>query len=127
MNIKTDFRNPTISEMKLFERLFDEEFPGRAELKGMLPLMQVRTIDNLGGLKLLSTAKTRAPVIKRIPVEAEAKDVDGVMIHVLLHTKDGQPDELEIYREDGGQLKRLPAPENFQLIILPPAPDNCPM
>jgi hypothetical protein len=33
----------------------------------------------------------KAPVVKRVPVEAEGKDEDGSIIHMLLHVDDGKP------------------------------------
>jgi len=39
-----------------------------------------------------------------------------------LHVKDGQPAELEIFKDDGSPVKRMPSPSAFELIVLPPAP-----
>jgi hypothetical protein len=63
-------------------------------------------------------------VVKRIPVEAEGKDEDGVVIHMLLRVVDGRPIELEFFREDGATIKRMPAPSGFELIVLPPMPQK---
>jgi hypothetical protein len=60
----------------------------------------------------------RAEVVRRIPVEAEFDDQDGVGVHVLLHVLDGYLNELEIYREDSSPLQREPDPEDFRLIVL---------
>ena len=40
----------------------------------------------------------RATVLRRIPIEAEADDLDGMTIHVLLHVINGCIDELELYQ-----------------------------
>lgn len=48
-------------------------------------------MDEDGGLEI-SPAEESLPatVVYRKPVEAEAEDVDGVLIHVLLHVVDGR-------------------------------------
>jgi hypothetical protein len=39
--------------------------------------------------------------MKKVPVEAEGKDEDGAMIHMLLHVNNAEkPVELEFFRED---------------------------
>jgi hypothetical protein len=82
----------------------------------------VRTLDEEGGLEIESQVEGKAPVLKRIPVEAEAKDADGFTIHALLHVVDGRPVELEIYKDNGSKVKRTPAPSEFELVVLPIAP-----
>jgi hypothetical protein len=88
----------------------------------MIEQVEVKTIDELGGLEIQSHASGKAPVAKRIPVEAEAEDEDGYLIHALLHVVDGRPTELEIFKDDGSCVRRMPAPSAFELIVLPPAP-----
>ncbi len=97
MNPQAQFRKPTKEEQTLLQRLLEAEFPGKEQLAPMVQDMLVRPIDEAGSLELRTQANTRATVIKRIPVEAEAKDKDGVTIHVLLHVVDGRPIELEIF------------------------------
>jgi len=46
----------------------------------------------------------KAKVKRRIPAEAEFRDTDGVLIHILLHVIDGKVNELEIYKEDGSPI-----------------------
>jgi hypothetical protein len=103
--------------------LLEAEFPGRDELAPMLRLVLVRTIDEDGGLELQSQIEGKAPVVKRVPVEAEARDEDGFTIHALLHVVDGRPIELEIYK-DGGSVKQMPSASAFELIVLPPMPEK---
>jgi hypothetical protein len=118
------FRTPTFSEQALLERLVEADFPGREDLLRMIQDLQVKTIDDEGSLELQSRSSERASVVKRIPVEAEAGDEDGITIHVLLHVKDGQPAELEIFKDDGSSVKRMPSPGAFELIVLPPVPNE---
>lgn len=117
-----DFRQPTSQEEALLKRLLEANFPGRDELVQLLRDFQVRVIDDEGSLELRSQSAAIAPVVKRIPVEAEAKDRDGVDIHLLLHVVNGRPTELEIFKDDGSPVKQMPAPSAFELIVLPPVP-----
>ena len=123
-NVESDFRKPTGEERSLLERLLEAEFPGKDELAPMVRNPLVRTIDKNGGLELRSQIEGKSPVVKRVPVEAEAKDEDGVLIHILLHVVDGKPVELEIFREDGATIRRMPYPSALELIVLPPMPDK---
>ena len=118
------FRDPTPLERSLLARLLQADFPGKEELRFLLRDALVRTIDEDGGLEIKAVAEGTALVIKKIPVEAEAKDDDGTVVHALLHVHDGRPSELELYREDGAQIARIPPASAFELIVLPPAPDD---
>lgn len=119
---ESGFRKPTDTERSLLERLLEAEFPGRDELALMIHSILVRTIDEDGGLELQSQVEGEAHVVQRVPVEAEGKDEDGMVIHMLLHVVHGRPVELEFFREDGATVRRIPAPSSLQLIVLPPMP-----
>lgn len=123
MEPETKFRKPTDAERALLNRLLEAQFPGRDELLPMIRDIVVRTLYDDGGLELRSQAEGKAPVVKRIPVEAEAIDEDGLTVHVLLHVVDGTPIELEIYK-DGGAVKQMPPASAFELIVLPPMPQK---
>ena len=122
MTVETEFREPTMREQALLNRLLDAEFPGKKELAPLLGQVLVKTIDEDGGLELQSQVEGKAPVVQRVPVEAEAKDEDGVVIHMLLHVVEGRPVELEFFREDTASIKMMPPPSDFELVVLPPMP-----
>ena len=122
--MEEDFRLPTNSERLMLDRLLEADFPGKAELAVLLQAIFVRTIDDDGGLEIQTQVDGRARVQKRVPVEAEAKDRDGVVIHVLLHVVEGRPVELEFFREDAATVKLIPPPAEFELIVLPAASRN---
>jgi hypothetical protein len=124
MTVETKFRKPTEGELALLNRLLEAEFPGRNELASLLRLVLVKTIDKDGGLELQSQREGKAPVVKRVPVEAEGKDEDDVTVHMLLHVIDGRPIELEFFREDTETVKKMPSPLAFELIVLPPIPEK---
>src|SRR5262245_38224212 len=85
------YRKPTQEEVALLYRLLEAGFRGQEELVPLVRGVLVRSIDSDGGLELYSQLPGSAPVLKRIPVEAEGKDEDGVTIHILLHVVDGRP------------------------------------
>ena len=78
----------------------------------------MRVIDEYGSLRFDVKTDIKAPVIKRIPVEAETEDADGVPIHLLLHVVDGKVAELEVYKDDGSPITKMPAASQLRLIQL---------
>ena len=124
LKIESEFREPTAVERALLGRLLEASFPGRDELAILLESVLVKTIDEDGGLALKSQAEGKAPVVKKVPVEAEGKDVDGGIIHMLLHVHDGRPVEVEFFREDAVNVKTMLQPSAFELFVLPPAPKD---
>src|SRR5438094_5363254 len=101
------------------DRLLSAQFPGREEVEEQLRSALARRIDDEGSVEIISASRLHAPVTKRIPVEGEARDVDGVPIHFLLHVVDSTVRELEIYKADGSPIRRMPAPEQVEVIVLP--------
>jgi hypothetical protein len=49
-------------------------------------------------------------------VESEARDTDGVIIHVLLHVVDGKASELEFFKEDSSRILALRKLTNGQSV-----------
>jgi hypothetical protein len=122
--MESEFREPTKAERDLLQRLLEAEFPGRDELVTLVQDIRVRPVDEVGSLELRSQRSGTAQVVKRIPVEAEAVDADGFSIHALLHVVNGRPVELEIFKDDGSCVKQMPPPSAFELIVLPPMPQQ---
>lgn len=56
-----------------------------------------------------------------MPVEGEFRDRDGVIAHVLLHVQDGYLRVLEIFKEDGSRVIKMPDLQDFK-VILPSSP-----
>src|SRR3984957_11398207 len=122
MVAERQFREPTTIERALLERLLEANFPARSELAVLLGNVLVKTIDDDGSLELESQVQGKAPVLTRVPVEAEGKDEDGATIHMLLHVTEGRPVELEFFREDSATIKTIPPSSAFELIVLPAMP-----
>jgi len=91
-------------ERATLERLLSEPFQGVHELRQQLLVVTASSLDANGSLSLDPAGGPEAVVKGRIPVEAEYRDADGVAVHVLLHVQAGQMCELEVYRDDSGDL-----------------------
>jgi hypothetical protein len=99
-------------------KLLSQEFPGRDGLVKQFGSAEVRSIDGDGSLEIrVSAGAVRADVARRVPIEAELEDLDGVQIHVLLHAPDGVISELEIYREDSQPVQRDLEPGAMSLLV----------
>jgi len=110
----------TLFEKQLFARFLSQPFSGRDEIAEQIPAASVRTIDQDGSLEIESTSPVLAMGVKaRVPVEAEGEDADGVCIHFLLHVVDGRASELEVYKEDGTEIKVLPEVDALRVSIVP--------
>jgi hypothetical protein len=91
--------------------------PGRDEVAQQVTVACGRVIDADGSLELSVANAPRADVVRRIPVEAEAEDIDGMTFHVLLHVVDGYINELEIYRDDSLPLQAPIRPEALRVLV----------
>ena len=112
------FRPMAAEERELPTALPREEFPGQSALLRQARQATARSIDDDGSLEFDVADASAASVGRRIPVEAELDDVDGVVIHVLLHVLDGFLSELEVYREDSKPVQRMLDPEALRLLNL---------
>jgi hypothetical protein len=78
----------------------------------------VKVIDSDGSLSISVADSSPARVIRRIPIEADCPDDDGIFIHVLLHFLDGLLNELEIYRDDSKPVRRAVTADDLNLVVL---------
>ncbi|MGI8840501.1 MAG: DUF6984 family protein [Caulobacteraceae bacterium] len=115
-------RELTEAERGIMDALLKASFPGRDKLRRLLYDAIVSNIDEMGSLKIQSIVDLSADTAKRVPVEAEVSDLDGVAIHVLLHVMNGKPVELEIYKEDGSALLSAIDTSRLETLVLPPNP-----
>lgn len=102
-------RPPSAAERDLLQRLLDVDFQGAEALSRQLGNTLVEPIDRDGSLRLRPVEATPVTVSRRIPVEATYVDADGVVVHVLIHVIEGVLNELEVYREDSGDVLVAPA------------------
>jgi len=115
---KGEFRPLTPDEQAILGVLLGGEFPGKDALVEQSASASARQIDSNGSLEFSVSAGSPANVVRRIPVEAEAEDQDGVQVHVLLHVLEGLLAELEVYREDSGPLQGTLDPDRLRILIL---------
>lgn len=115
-------------ERKLMDRLLNEPFGGRDELR--IQLADVRVVAHGRGdtrtlvFSLPPPNTPRAHADSRIPVDAVMTDDDGTDIEILLHVVDGYARELEIYRVDGAPIKRTSLDGPLTRINWKPVADN---
>ena len=96
-----DWRSPADDEMALLEVLLSAPFRGAKSLRGRLPNIVLRQVDADGSLSILDRSQSSLPLrLPRIPVEATYLDVDGAIVHLLLHVDSDQMIEMELFRED---------------------------
>lgn len=107
----------TPQERSYVNRLLHDDFPGKEELVRQLDEARVRTIDQNGSLEILVRRGPRARVTRRIPVEGQFADADGVPIHILLHVLEGFASELEVYREDSSKVLAMPSADQLELVL----------
>jgi hypothetical protein len=112
------FRALSDLEKQLLAVLLSTDFSGRDALAEQVSVASVRELDHNGSLEFARSDGTPANVVRRIPVEAEFDDRDGMTIHLLLHVVDGLLKELEVYRDDSGRVQRALVPDDLRLLIL---------
>ena len=91
-------------------------FAGRDDLLLQVEKATARSIDEDGSISLKSSPTPKASVTARIPVEGEAQDTDGMVIHYLLHVVDGTMSELEVYKDDSSRVLRQVDPEEVTVM-----------
>jgi hypothetical protein len=120
MQNEEQFRKPTPMEADFLRLLLSADFVGKSAITEQLDNCRVRVVDSEGSLEIQpGDSGGRATVEKRIPVEAEGLDEDGIAVHFLLHVVDGFAKELEVYKDDGSSIKRMPSPTDLKVIVLP--------
>jgi hypothetical protein len=114
-----EWRPLSIAEHEMLSKLLIAQFPGSRELAIQAQNASAKTLDAEGSIAL--DPGTNAPVAdveRRVPVEAEFEDADGVTIHVLLHVVDGLMNEMELYREDSGPILSDRVPTDWRILTL---------
>lgn len=109
------FRQLTDNERRLVNRLLEKDFPGRDAISEQVNEALVKQIDENGSLEFDVGIAPKAVSKFRIPTEGEIEDIDGVIVHVLLHVVDGRVSELEIFKEDNSPVKKMPDPIALRL------------
>lgn len=114
-------REPTAEERRLLEFLLSRDFPGRTQLAIQLQHTAIveEYMDGGAFIRLaVDRAQTpKAPVVRRVPVEAFKIEQSIVQLEVLLHVVDGYLSVLEVVPRDPTYLG-LPDISELQLFSL---------
>ncbi len=108
-------------ELGIFERMLAADFPGVEVLRKQLPDLEVREIDGEASLELKVANQVRTIFKYPVPVEASYSDIapyqalSQVHVHILLHVNLGLMNEVEIYKDDGTTIERLPEPAELHI------------
>jgi hypothetical protein len=112
-------RDLTPTEHQILERLLSYAFPGRDELRDQLLETKVGGVCTCGcptlDLVTESLEHLRAPVRRRVPIEASYDDADGGQVSILVHVVNGFLNELEFYRPDGQDIRAYPVLERLRI------------
>jgi hypothetical protein len=92
----------------LVQRMLRETFAGAAQLRAQLGSAVLAPTERDGCWSFQVVSQYLAMVHRRVPVQAEATDSDGVPLHASLHVVGGVLHELEAVREDGGPVLAWP-------------------
>lgn len=118
--IKNEYRKLNDFESKLLDRLLENPFPGRDDIRDQIKNCRVKMldvgVDNYGSIEFETDSKSFAQVNQRVPIEARAFE-DKVPIDVLIHVVDGKIKELEILKVDGSSIDKMPSPSEFKVTI----------
>lgn len=105
---KNKIRNLYSWEREILDKLLEQNFFGRDQIRAQLSNCKVSILDDEGSIKFhLKEDIPVADIKKRIPIEAQVSDEDGIMIHILLHIVDGLISESEIFKDDSSSIKNL--------------------
>jgi len=113
-----EWRRLTAFEAAILDKLLSTDFPGRPELLEQVSAALVRQIDGEGSLEFDAKSTAVAPVKRSVPIQAQAKDLDGIWIHALLHVVGGRVKELEFYKDDSSKILQMPPLERWELMKL---------
>jgi len=106
--METNFRPLDVNEIALLEKLLGHDFKGRDALRIQLSSVTGRQTAEHGCLELRTDEATEADTEIGSPAEGTCEDVDGGVIVVMLHGKNGKLHMLEIFKEDGSAILRAP-------------------
>lgn len=106
-------------EAGILSCLLSVDFQGRDQLLNQI--QSARVIEECKECRSIVILVNNLPeyvatVKRRVPVHARATDLDGGIMHILLHVVHGFIDEMEIYREDLQNVKEMPKPNSLEFI-----------
>ena len=119
------FRQLDTRERGLLEKLLEAEFPGRDELRSQLGSVTAKQVLENGTLSLRCDSGLPSPSEYGRVIEGWCKDADGETIAVLLFTKDGFMNMLEIVKDGDSPIINPPFARDL-VLLLPEDPGRKP-
>lgn len=111
------FRPLTSRERGILDKLFQCDFTNREVLRPQLDHLTCKVIDEYddeyGSLEFRLEGHDEPWGMGCPVVEGEYLDEDGVPICIVLHIRDDQFWELEIFKADGGKIINTPSADQF--------------
>jgi hypothetical protein len=102
-------------ERQLLDRLIARVKDGEDVYADQLSTCKARSLDSNGSLELVVLSDRRADSLRRLLVEGEAVDSDGIAIHYLIHAVDGRLAILDIYKDDVSSIVDRPPIEQIEV------------
>lgn len=113
------FRELSIRERHLLEKLLDAAARGRDDLRTQLDHIRAEQIEIDGTLRLQCLGGVPSEYYTPV-AEGVCKDADGSDIAVILHLgKSGFMSMLEVIKYDGSQITNPPSAENLVINSVP--------
>jgi hypothetical protein len=92
--------------------------PKTAALLSQLSDIEVATLDDYGSLALMSRVPPTADRLSPLPSEGFGHDVDGIKINFIVFVRGEALSELQIYKDDGTPIQRLPTIDQIEALVL---------
>jgi hypothetical protein len=118
--IETEFRPISDFERSIILRLLELDFPGNDALKEQVRGLEAKCVDHEGSLELNVSSDIIAnipanPAVEGYYADGEQKNPFGPYVRILLHIRNGKMWLMEIYKDDGTEIKRQPSPAELEL------------
>jgi hypothetical protein len=118
--MESEFRELSIREKGLLEKLLNAATQGRDELRAQMSTLTAKQIIEDGTLDLRCESGPSAPGKDAFVAEGICKDADGADIAVILHLgKGGFMSMLEIIKYDGSRIINPPSAEHLAINSVP--------
>jgi hypothetical protein len=112
------FRLLTIQEKAILAKLLEAPLPALELIQKQVALSQVRTLDANGSLEFRVDSSSPRMSVEGALVTGSQADSDtiegyGPYIQVILFSRSGSISHLDVYKDDGGEIKTAIDPDKF--------------
>lgn len=116
-----EFRGLRDVELRILERMMQVPIPQSAVLREQIAAAKVRPLDESGSLEFklcrscLPAQAADGPILTALQPDEDTVENFGPYINYILFVKDGLVTELQIYKDDGSQIKKPLDPTKIAL------------